>query len=310
MMPRKLFYTVLCCMLCYVASAQYAVSPGTMRLSKTKSGHYAFNTLCNHKLLTSVMIESGIHAALIDSSYFFSHRQELGVKVHPINTEVMSGTINLGGIVYRITHLGKGKIPMGPVTYEGEILILANYENDTPITIPIQRLKHSYDWNSHIVMLDIKGEEMRMLTHKELRSWQGRRYKINRSTYKRMPAIRTTISITSNGIKSELEGNFNIDLGNPMLLYLLGNRPKVAELFEPNGQIALAPIAYDPNGGISIQAFVPEQCDILGNQFAKPTICVTNKFKRFTSEGLIGLGFLERHIVAFDFDNNYLYIKE
>ena len=28
------------------------------------------------------------------------------------------------------------------------------------------------------------------------------------------------------------------------------------------------------------------------------------------SEGLIGLGFLERHIVAFDFDNNYLYIKE
>lgn len=309
-MQKKLFSTILCCMLYYIAPAQYAVSPGAMRLSKTQSGHYAFNTLCNHKLLTSVMIESGIHAALIDSSYYFSHKQELGVKVLPIDTKIMNGTINLGGTIYRITHSGKGKIPMGAITYEGEILILANYENNTPITIPIQKLKHSYDWNSHIVMLDIKGGEIRMLTHKELKSWQGIRYKINRNTYKRMPAIKTTISFTFNGVKSELEGNFNIDLGNPMLLYLLGNRPKVTELFETNQQITPIPIAYDPDGKISIQAFVPNQCDILGNSFTKPTICVTNKFKRFSSEGLIGLGFLERHIVAFDFDNNYLYIKE
>lgn len=306
---RKTLATILCSMaICIAAQAQHPA--GTMRLSKTSSGHYAFSALLNNKVLASVMIESGIHAMLIDSAYYFSHKHELGIAVQPVDRKRMDGTINLGGNVYRITHLGKGRLPMGGTTYEGEILVLANYENDTPVTIPIQQLRNPREWYTRIVMLDIGGGEMRMLTHRELRGWQGERHKMNRSTYRRMPAIRTTIRFTDDGEAAELEGNFNIDLGNPMLLYLLGNRPKVAELFDTHDKLPLSPLGYNANGKPSMQVFTPERCCILGENFTEPIVCVTHEFKQFTSEGLIGLGFLARNIVAFDFENNYLYIKE
>lgn len=308
-MRKKLTTILYCIAICCAAQAQHPQS-GTMRLSRTSSGHYAFSALLNNKVLASVMIESGIHAMLIDSAYYFSHRQELGITIHPIDRKRMNGTTNLGGNIYRITHLGKGKLPMGGITYEGDILILANYRNDTPVTIPIHQLRNPREWYTRIVMLNIAGGEMRMLTHRELREWQGERYKMNRSTYRRMPAIRTTIRFTNDGTTAELEGNFNIDLGNPMLLYLLGNRPKVSGLFEMHDRLPLSSLGYNANGKASMQIFTPEQCDILGESFSEPIVCVTHEFRQFTSEGLIGIGFLARNIVAFDFNNNYLYIKE
>lgn len=308
-MRKKLTTILYCIAICCAAQAQHPQS-GTMRLSRTSSGHYAFSALLNNKVLASVMIESGIHAMLIDSAYYFSHRQELGITIHPIDRKRMNGTINLGGNIYRITHLGKGKLPMGGITYEGDILILANYRNDTHVTIPIHQLRNPREWYTRIVMLNIADGEMRMLTRRELREWQGERYKMNHSTYKRMPAIRTTIRFTSDGATAELEGNFNIDLGNPMLLYLLGNRPKVAELFDSHGELLLRPLAYNTDGKALTQVFTPERCNILSDSFVEPIVCVTHEFRQFTSEGLIGIGFLARNIVAFDFGNNQLYIKE
>ena len=39
-----------------------------MPLHRTASGHYAFSTLLNDKVMSQVMIESGIYAAIIDSA--------------------------------------------------------------------------------------------------------------------------------------------------------------------------------------------------------------------------------------------------
>ena len=214
---KRALLTLFCwCSLSNILCAQIAPA-NSMRLYRTQSGHYAFHTLLNDRVLSSVMIESGIHAALIDSAFIHKHQHELGLTIRPNN---MNKEINLGGTVYRITHRAKGNLKMNGCVYEGEFLVLSHYRNETEVTIPIQRLRQKDDWGSRIVMLDIKNNQMRMLTRNELRSWDCPRHKMNHRSYMRMPAISTTIAITTSESTLFLEGNFNIDLGNPMPLYL------------------------------------------------------------------------------------------
>ena len=252
------------------------------------------------------MIESGIHAALIDSAFIHKHQHELGLTIRPNN---MNKEINLGGTVYRITHRAKGSLKMSDCVYEGEFLVLSHYRNETEVTIPIQRLRQKNDWGSRIVMLDIKNNQMRMLTRNELQSWDCTRHKINHRSYMRMPAISTTITITTSESTLSLEGNFNIDLGNPMPLYLREQSLEVQRFLNENKAITLT-AGYNQRGEVVAQAFKPFSCEILGHTLSLPTICVTDKLQRFTTDGLIGLPLFMEHAVAFDFDNDYLYIQE
>lgn len=305
MKPTKRLILILFCCLSNMLWAQ--VDPvGGMRLYRTRSGHYAFHTLLNDRVLSSVMIESGIHAALIDSAFIHKHQHELGLTIRPNN---MNKEINLGGTVYRITHRAKGSLKMSDCVYEGEFLVLSHYRNETEVTIPIQRLRQKNDWGSRIVMLDIKNNQMRMLTRNELQSWDCTRHKINHRSYMRMPAISTTITITTSESALSLEGNFNIDLGNPMPLYLREQSLEVQRFLNENKAITLT-AGYNQRGEVVAQAFKPFSCEILGHTLSLPTICVTDKLQRFTTDGLIGLPLFMEHAVAFDFDNDYLYIQE
>lgn len=303
---KRFIFTLFCwCLLCNMLWAQ--VTPtGGMQLYRTQSGHYAFHTLLNDRVLSSVMIESGIHAALIDSAFIHKHQHELGLTIRPNN---MNKEINLGGTVYRITHRAKGPLKMSGCVYEGEFLVLAHYRDETEVTIPIQRLHQKSDWGSRIVMLDIKNKHMRMLTREELRHWDCPRHKINRRSYMRMPAINTTITIKTSDSILSLKGNFTIDLGNPMPLYLREQSLGVQQLLDGNKAINLT-AGYNQRGEVVAQAFKPLSSEILGHTFTQPTICVTDKLQRFTTDGLIGLPLFTEHAVAFDFDNDYLYIQE
>ena len=305
MKPTKRLILILFCCLSNMLWAQVNPVSG-MRLYRTRSGHYAFHTLLNDRVLSSVMIESGIHAALIDSAFIHKHQHELGLTIRPNN---MNKEINLGGTVYRITHRAKGSLKMSDCVYEGEFLVLSHYRNETEVTIPIQRLRQKNDWGSRIVMLDIKNNQMRMLTRNELQSWDCTRHKINHRSYMRMPAISTTITITTSESTLSLEGNFNIDLGNPMPLYLREQSLEVQRFLNENKAITLT-AGYNQRGEVVAQAFKPFSCEILGHTLSLPTICVTDKLQRFTTDGLIGLPLFMEHAVAFDFDNDYLYIQE
>lgn len=278
----------------------------SLHLQRTRSGHYAFNTLVGGKVLASVMIESGIHAALIDSAFLFANLDELDIKV---SSNDMNKEMNLGGNVYRISHLAQGKLEFGNAIYDGRLLVLANYRDETEITIPIHRLQHAHDWNSRIVMLDLEGGRMQMLTRKELREWSSTRHKINRRSYKRMPAIKAHIAFNINGETSVVGGNFNIDLGNPMLLYLRSQSHTVQHMLDENSRLTLS-VGRNQRGQIVAQTFIPKQCAILGKCFDSPIICITDRLHRFTTDGLIGLPFLMGRTVAFDFENNFLHIKE
>ena len=276
-----------------------------MPLHRTASGHYAFYTLLNDKVMGHVMIESGIYAAVVDSAFFFKHKKELGMEVY-VND--MNKEMNLGGKVYRITHRTKGKLPMGNVVYKGEVLILADYMNDAPITLPIQNLYHRNDWGSRIVMLDLDGGKLQMLTRSELRQCQGTRYKMNRNTYGRMPAVKGSVVLGTAEERVELDGNFNIDLGNPMLLYLREQSTAVAKLLGEGSGVV--PSSGTSRSGQAVKVLAPIQCTVLGCTFERPIICFTDKLSRFTTEGLIGLPFFRGRIAVFDFERNYLYIED
>lgn len=251
------------------------------------------------------MIESGIYAAIIDSAFFFKHQKELGLEALPNDK---SKEMNLGGKVYRITHRIKGRLPMGNTVYKGEILVLADYANNTPLTLPIQNLHHRNDWGSRIVMLDLDGGKLQMLTRNELQQIQGRRHKMNRNTYGRMPAIKESIVFDTVEGEAILKGNFNIDLGNPMLLYLREQSTEVASLLSEKR--AMNSTSGTTRSGHFIKTLCPQRCSLLGCTFESPVICITDKLSRFTTEGLIGLPFFKGRIAVFDFENNYLYIQE
>ncbi len=290
-----------------VASASYAQIDRAryMPLHRTASGHYAFYALVNDKVMTRVMIESGIYAAVVDSAFFFKHRRELGLEVQRNDR---NKEMNLGGNVHRITHRAKGKLPMGGMVYKGEVLVLANYKNDAPMTLPIQNLCHRSDWGSRVVMLDLDGGKLQMLTRSELRQCKGRRYKLNRNTYGRMPAIRGAIVFETEEGEATLEGNFNIDLGNPMPLYLRGQSAVVADFIEEHQ--GMNPALGTARSGRTVKTLMPRRCTVLGCTFERPVICITDGLSRFTTEGLIGLPLFKGRIAIFDFESNYLYLKD
>lgn len=302
---KRFIVIVYCCFL--IGHALYAqiYQANYMPLYRTASGHYAFHTLINDKVMGQVMIESGIYAAIVDSAFFFKHKEALGMVALPNDR---NKEMNLGGKVYRITHRAKGKLPMGNMVYKGEVLILANYKNDTSITLPIQNLYHRSDWGSRIIMLDLDGGKLQMLTRSELKQCQGRRYKLNRNTYGRMPAVKEMVVFETPGGKVVLEGNFNIDLGNPMPLYLRGQSEAVKELLERHKE--LHPALGTSRSGQTLKTLLPQRCTLLGCTFEHPVVCITDRLFRFTTEGLIGLPLFRGRIAVFDFENYYLYMQE
>ena len=304
---RRVLTTLLCCTICFMVHAQI-VGYEALLLNRTKSGHYAFHTMLNQQIPTSVMIESGISKALIDSAFLFTHVKHLQLKVR--NND-MNKELNLGGTVYRISHIAEGTLQFGTAVYKGQILVLANYRDETEITIPIQMLTHSADWGSRIVMLDLSKGYLKMLTRNELRNdWANTmKLRINRRTYERMPALRTPITFKVGGNDIVLQGNFNLDLGNPMPLYLRSQSDIVKEMLDENPQLQLL-TATNQQGKATAQAFVVDDCRIADKLIGRSTICVLDQLRRFTTDGLIGLPFFMHRTAVFDFENNYLYIKE
>ena len=94
-----------------------------------------------------------------------------------------------------------------------------------------------------------------------------------------------------------------------MLLYLREQSATVEHVLDENKQLKLA-VGRNRHGHIVAKTFTPERCAILGQRFEQPIICITDKLRRFTTDGLIGLPFFMGHTVAFDFENNVLYIRE
>lgn len=293
---------------CYSGMAQN-VEDDFFRLTKQKSGHYTFSASINNIEETDIMLESGIHVMLIDSTFAFNNHELLNLSPTANDkTEKM----NLGGKIYRITHKAKGKLNIGRNTsYQGEIFILSDYAKNRTynIAIPIQNLYNSKDRSSRIVKLDLNNLFIKMISRKTLKQeeWEAK-VKMNLDTYLNMPAVRTDLKIIDGVKERRLNGNFNIDLGNASFIFLFNKSKRIQEFLMANSDMKMQK-AYNKKKEVVAEAIVAKECQLLNLQFDNSVIAITKQLNRFTTEGCIGLKFLEKTVAVFDFDKSRLYLK-
>lgn len=276
----------------------------TFELSKLKSGHYAFTVRLNNDLEATALLESGIPAMLVDSAFIFKNIDKAGLELMPSDG---NNKINLGGKLYRITHKAKGKTAISKeVIYEGDVFVLAHYNQPYEVAIPIQNL--SLKKKSSVLFLDLKHNLLKVCTRKEFAGKKEyMRMAINTDTYLNMPAINAKLLVNIGRESTPLYGNYVIDFGAPSFLFLHGHNANITQWIEEN-KIELQK-AHNREGKVIAQAFVPRECKVGNLDFKNPPIVITTALPRFTSEGNLGLKFFQDVVAVFDFAKGYCYLK-
>ena len=290
---------MLCCSLAW----SYA-QENIFELSKLKSGHYAFPVKLNNQLEATALLESGIPAMLVDSAFVFNNLDKLALEWKPSGK---NEKMNLGGRVYNITHKVKGKIAISKeVIYEGDIFVLARYNQPYDVAIPIQNL--ALKKKSSVLFLDMNNNLLKVCRAKQIADIKEyQKMAINTDTYLNMPAIKMKMQVDIGRESTPLDGNFVIDFGNPMFLFLHAHNKNITNWIEENN-IELQN-AYNKQGKVVAQAFMPKNC-MMGNiDFKSVPITMTKALPRFTSEGNLGLKFFQNVMAVFDFNKGYCYMK-
>lgn len=276
----------------------------SFKLQKTKTGHYTFPLQLNECVEANALIESGVHAMLIDSAFAFNHLNKLNIELTPCQKE----QINLGGKKYRISHRAKIQMKLNKETYyKGEVFLLARFKHEYEVALPIQNLYHTN--GKRCILLNLSQSKLQVLDSCRASKTDWDILAMNTNTYLNMPAIRTEIRVKGEKYEASLKGNFNLDLGNAAFLFLFEQSKAVQAFFSENTSIELQK-GYDKQGNVIAMAFVPQVLSIDSATYNHPTIAITKFLPKFTTEGTLGLKFFNQNEVIFDFDNNLFGIKK
>lgn len=307
MRSKFILFTLLVLFLCNTNKAQ-TFNADTFKLVKNNS-HYLFSTKINNKTEGTFLLESGIHAMLIDSLFAFKNQSSLNIDfIKNKKNEKM----NLGGRVYNITHKAKGKIQLtNHIIYEGEMFVLSDYKSTYDIAIPIQYLYNERSKKNCIIKLNLKNHLLEILSENELKKEKNKysKVKMNFDNYLHMPSIKTKLTIFEGGKKRTLAGNFNLDLGNAAFIFFFKQNKSVQEFVCKNSDIKLQP-AYNKKGMLIAEAFTTAECELCNVLFNNHIIAITEVLPKFTTEGNIGIKFFEKSPVIFDFDKSNFYVKK
>lgn len=281
----------------------FAQKDVTFKLSRADSGHYMFPVMLNGEVKASALLESGIHAMLLDSAFAFENHEKLGVEFLPCDEKM-----NLGGRKYRISHKANATLQLGGgVCYKGEVFLLSGFAGQHEAALPVQNL---YSANGRrIIKLDLEGECLQLLCEYNAPGKEWSALEMNSETYMNMPAVESEMIFRGVGYVASLKGNFNIDLGNASMLFLFKHRKTVQDFLDDNPKIELQK-GYDRKGNVVAEAFVPDVFAVGGMRFSSPTIAITGALPKFTTEGCLGIKYFRRVIALFDFDNNVCYMRE
>ena len=294
--------SIIVMLLCSVAWCHS--QENVFELTKMKSGHYAFAVRLNNQLEATALLESGIPAMLVDSAFIFKNLDKAGLELMPGGK---NEKMNLGGKLYRITHKVKGKIPVSKdVMYEGDVFVLADYNQPYEVAIPIQNL--SLGKKASVLFLDLSHNLLKVSARKDFtRRKDYLKVALNTDTYLNMPAIRTKLMVDIGRESTALDGNYVIDFGAPSFLFLHGHNANITQWIEEN-KIELQQ-GRNREGKVVAQAFMPRACKVENLDFKNPPIVVTTALPRFTSEGNLGLKFFQDVVAVFDFGKGYCYLK-
>lgn len=277
-----------------------------------KAGHYMFEAPVNGKEGTTILVESGIPALLADSAYVFESGILEGMELVDTGRKQH---LNLGGDEFVITHKMHGTVKIGSnSSFRGDVFVLADYKERYAkfyeVALPVMYLHNDLDGGSRIIDLDLGNQRMSMLSRAALKDRKSAysKSRMNTKTYLGMPAIKTTLVLDDGTKKRKLKGNYNIDFGNPEILFLLTQNKNVQRFLAKNADLDLHD-ATGPQGQVMAQLAFSEQCDLCGVRFPEAIVLFTKNLPRFTAEGDIGLKFFESVDALLDFDKSAVYIS-
>lgn len=277
-----------------------------------KAGHYMFEAPVYGKEGTTILVESGIPALLADSAYVFESGILEGMELVDTGRKQH---LNLGGDEFVITHKAHGTVKIGSnSSFRGDVFVLAGYKERYTkfyeVALPVMYLHNDLDGGSRIIDLDLGNQRMSMLSRAALKDRKSAysKSRMNTKTYLGMPAIKTTLVLDDGTKKRKLKGNYNIDFGNPEILFLLTQNKNVQRFLAKNADLDLHD-ATGPQGQVMAQLAFSEQCDLCGVRFPEAIVLFTKNLPRFTAEGDIGLKFFESVDALLDFDKSAVYIS-
>lgn len=285
------------------ANAQNLTPSESFELQK-QGAHYVFLADVNRKAEAAVLLESGIPAMLADSSFVFGSGALADMELVPTEGE----KINLGGAVYNITHKATGVVKIGECTsYKGDVFVLSGYAKNYEMAVPVQELRNDKDNGNCVVRLILEENSLQVLSGSELlRSRKDySKTKLNTDTYLGMPAVKTKLVLDKGKNAKVLKGNFNVDFGNPELVFLMHQHKDVQKFLSENTDQELRQ-GRNPRGEVVAEFILAESCRIGEAEFSNAVVLITKALPKFTATGNIGLKFFKPMDVIFDFDRKMM----
>ncbi|MCR4965629.1 MAG: hypothetical protein K6A41_08245 [Bacteroidales bacterium] len=243
-----------------------------------------------------IMLESGLPAFLIEEKFYEQHLKKTDIPFEPSQAK-----INLFHDSYSILLRANGKINIGESVYEGPIYILKDF-ND--LRLPIQYLKDAKT-NKAVVEIDLPEKRM-SIGEDGIESTHYQKFKFSYNE-KGMPTIRTVLLLTTARGEAKLKGDFILDFGNPMFLFMM-RQHKSLEKAVKKGDVELKD-AYNNEGVLVAQGIYAVKLSLAGRDYSDIPIGVTDKMETINQLGLLGIPFFSTPVV-FDFDKKVLRVYE
>ena len=303
-MMKKCIFTLCLIMVSGFLSAQSVDRKIIVKMGKSR--HLYANLILQNKLPMRGMIESGVPVLVLDSTFLFTHLDDLNISLVE-----SKATLNLAGNKYKCTHITNDTIFVNGLFYKGKTVIANMASKKIDIMYPIHLFGDLNDANSKIMELNISSKYMMPLTRQELelKKSKYKKYPMRNDGYGNMYAIDSELKVASNSkYYYSLEGDFLLDLGNASFLFLLEQHPAYKE-FINNSNIELRQGNDNQGRKIPVKGFLAKKCYMADVPFYDVTIAITPQLPKFTTVGVLGLKFFEKFNVIFDFGEKILYLK-
>ncbi len=264
-----------------------------------RGAHYFLNTHING-VETSIMLESGVPALLLDMRFYTENKSALNCDFKPFD-----GKIKLLNRVHDIVLKCDATLQIGDVHYQGPVFILSG---NTPPAIPIQFLKSRKDGSS-IVKIDLTEGVLEILSRAYLREHNKNlqsSYPLQFNKFG-MPVIQCRIGLYLQEKALSLEDDFILDYGNGSHLFLLKGNQAVRSLIDEN-RLKLSE-AKNRAGEVVAEGVLLDSMTLMGRDYKSVSVGITDKLIFDGEAGLIGLKSLQECLI-FDIDNDRLYIRE
>jgi len=278
-------------LLCLRLSAQVSAS-----FPLTNHGSHYYFTAAIDDVPTEIMLESGLPAFLVNEEFYEQHLKKTDLPFEPSKAK-----ISLFHDTYNVLFRADGRIPIGDAVYEGPIWVLDDFHD---MRLPIQYLKDATT-NRAVVMIDLPQGCMTVGYDPANTEKHFQKYRLSFNQMG-MPTIRAKLYLNTAAGEATLKGDYVVDFGNPMLLFLMQQHKSLDKAVK-RGRIKLTE-AYN-EGVLVAQGIYAEKVYFCGREYSNISIGVTDKMKTFEQLGLIGLPFFSTPII-FDFDRKMMKILQ